>query len=194
MSVPNELRFHRVGALCLIVVCFAAVGQTSRQSLSFNADSVSLGADNSVFNDITITDGRVSIEAGEGRITGDQTAEGSWELSDGVRIAIDSARLSGAAATFRYSEGRFTVGEITGDPVMFETSPGPGVAPIRGTAGTISYDRAQGLLSATGDASFSRGAQEVDCDWTFNLQDGTASGIGEGDEKCHVRIPIHRER
>jgi lipopolysaccharide export system protein LptA len=194
VAAPDKMGVHRFGALCVIAACFAAVGQGSLPSLSVEADSVTfdLRSNSSVSKDITISDGRIRIEAGEGRSTGGQAGDGgSWELRGGVRVAIDSARLSGDAATFRYSGGQVTFGEITGDPVEFE-SPGATAMAVRGTAGKISFDREQAVLAATGNASFVMGAQEVACDWTFNLVDRTASGSGEGDDKCVVRIPIRR--
>ncbi|HET7608215.1 MAG TPA: hypothetical protein VFL84_06025 [Gammaproteobacteria bacterium] len=193
MTASKTIRVDRLCALCAIAACFAAMGQGPQPSLSVEADSVTfdLRSNSSVSKDVTISDGRVRIEAGEGRSTGGETGDGSWELRGGVRIAIDSARMSGDAATFRYSGGQVTFGEITGDPVEFE-SPGATATAVRGTAGKISFDRAQAVLAATGNASFVMGAQEVDCDWTFNLVDRTASGSGEGDDKCVVRIPIRR--
>src|SRR5262245_35452651 len=110
---PNKLDVHRVGALCLAVAWSAALGQEPQRELSFETGPVTLDlrANSGVYEDIAISDGRVSIEAGEGKSTGNETAEVTWQLSDGVRIAIDSARVLGDAATFRLSAGQFTDGE-----------------------------------------------------------------------------------
>jgi hypothetical protein len=73
--------------------------------------------------------------------------------------------------------------------VVFETRGEANDAAIHGTAGRVSYDGAQRTLSASEDASLTFGRTELtNCNWTYDFDDESASGLGEGDGRCVARV------
>ena len=138
-----------------------------------------------VLANVRFTDGSVSISAAEGRrLAGDDVIE-EWSLTGNVVLNVDAAVARADSARVRFSSGQFVLGELVGEPVSIEN---PGVDPFLGSANRIAYDDAAGVFSATGNASFSVGTQEVHCDWVYDVRQRIARGSGgEGDCRYLLR-------
>ena len=187
-------RSRYLGAVAAATVVTAAGQETS--SVSVEADSVSFDvpSGNSVFNDLSVSDGTVSIRAREGVATGRELEAGTWQFNGEVEITFATALLLADSATFRFAAGRLTEGEVLGRPAAFETSPAEGRMPFSGTAGLISYDRSRGLLTARDGATFAYDDTRVrNCNWTYSLNDGAFSGFANDDDKCVVSIAVSDE-
>ena len=112
----------------MLFLCATVLAQQP-DGVSFEADSVSFDLrGSSVFTGLTVTDGAVTISAGEGTTTSQDGDNGLWELRAGLHIAIDAATLAADSGTLRFADSRFTEIELRGDPVTLEGTAG-GEAP-----------------------------------------------------------------
>ena len=136
-----------------------------------------------VFKNLSVSDGKLT----------DANSD-SWTLAGSVRVTISNAgTLIADSAVVRFSEGQLAQGELLGDPVVFETRGEGDDAAFHGTAGRMSYDGAQRILSASEGASLvSRGIEVENCNWAYDLDDKSVSGIAEGDDNCLARVAVKR--
>jgi lipopolysaccharide export system protein LptA len=187
-------RSRYLGAFAVATVA-AAAGQETSPDVSVEADSVFFDArGNSVFSDLSVSDGTVSIRAREGVATRSELEAGTWQFKGEVEITFATAMLLADSATFRFAAGRLIEGEVLGRPAAFEASPAEGRMPFSGTAGFISYDRSRGLLTAREGATFAYDDTQVrNCNWTYSLSDGAFSGFANDDDKCVVSIAVADE-
>ncbi len=140
-----------------------------------------------------MTDGAMSVNAAEGTHTS-AGSDGVWDVRVGLRITIDVATLTADSGTLRYRDGKFTQVELLGTPVTLDGSVGNPSRPFRLTAGRISYDGAQRLLTAS-DAVFASDGMEVrNCSWTYDLSDKSVQGLAEANSKCRASVPVNRLR
>lgn len=193
--LPTRRRRH-LAALIVATMSHAAAGQETTPEVSFEAESVFYDArkGSSVYKGLSVSDGTVSISANEGVATRNERDEGTLEFSGAVEVTFESSVVSADSATFRFAAGRLTEGEVIGRPAEFETSATEGPRSIRGTAGRISYDRSQGVLSARDGVSFAYDATTVrNCNWTYSLNDGAFSVFSADDAKCAVSVAVFDE-
>jgi lipopolysaccharide transport protein LptA len=133
-----------------------------------------------------ITQGELSIQAGEALAseTGFERAE--WELSGGVRIETGSAIIEADTAVFTFADFRLTRSELKGNPARFTDRGAAGRAPATGSAITISYDDAGHVLRMLGDARIARAEYELaSCDLIYDFED--KGRITTGSTDCPER-------
>ena len=130
----------RPSACALLFLCATALAQQP-DGVSFEADSVSFDLrGSSVFTGLTVTDGAVTISAGEGTTTSQDGDNGLWELRAGLHIAIDAATLAADSGTLRFADGSIvTIASVEG----LEGTAGGEARKFRLTAGRIAYDGAR---------------------------------------------------
>lgn len=193
--MSRSTNFFRIIAASMIAVVGAgssSVAQEPTRAAEFDAESLSLDFDTgtTVLKGIRYNEGNTSIFAAEGRriAAGDATEE--WSFTGDVIVALDSAVVRADSARFRFSLGQLVSGELVGEPVELQN---PGEELFRGSANRIAYDDAEGVFSATGNASFSFGAQAVRCDWVYDLRQREARGSSSDGQGCtYVRARAAR--
>ena len=178
--------YRRVAGACVIAAVVAtgsSVAQQPARSTEIDADSLSFDFETrtTVAANFRFTNGNVSISAAEGRRVASDDATEDWALTGDVVVAVDSAIARADRASARFSSGRLVSSELVGEPVSIEQ---PGEDPFRGSASRIAYDDVKGVFSATGNATFTYGAQEWRCDWIYDVRQRTARGFASGDESC----------
>jgi hypothetical protein len=140
-----------------------------------------------------VTDGAVTISAGEGTTTSQDGDNGLWELRAGLHIAIDAATLAADSGTLRFADSRFTEIEFLGDPVTLEGTAGGEARKFRLTAGRIAYDGARQVLQASDGAVFASDGLEVrNCSWTYDLSDKSVHAVAETSSKCTATVVLNR--
>lgn len=179
-----------VGALA-VIVAGALSGQEPSGDLAVEADSVTFDAQNgsSVFKQLSVSDGTLSIRANEGSATDGEGDERTWQFTGAVEIQFATAMIIAERATFRSATGQLTGGEVIGHPVAFEAMQTESRTAFRGAAGRISYDRSTGVVAAGDGASFAYDNMRVqNCNWTYSLSDGAYEAVANDNNKCVVSI------
>jgi lipopolysaccharide export system protein LptA len=187
MSRPTIV--SRIAIACVIGTgaAGASTAQESAAIIEFDAESLSLDfeANAMVVESIRVTDGNVSVSAAKGtRVAASEVTE-EWSLSGDVVVAVDTTVARADTATLRFSSGQLVRSELGGEPVEIERL---GEEPFRGSATRIAYDDVEGVFSATGNASFSMGAQQVHCDWVYDVRSRSARGSPGNDRPCRYLL------
>jgi lipopolysaccharide export system protein LptA len=183
-----------IGAFMLLILDATALAQPpDRVSLDAEFASLSLQGNDSVFSGLTVTDGTVTVNATEGTTTSDGAGNGLWKLRRGLRIVFDTATLTADSGTALFADGKFTEIALLGDPVTLD-EPGEGeLRQFRLTAGRITYDGTQRVLSAAENVVFlSDGLEVKNCSWTYDLSGNTVEATAESSDKCTASVPINR--
>lgn len=184
----------RPSACALLFLCATALAQQPA-GVSFEADFMSFDLrGSSVYKNLTVTDGAVTITAAEGTATGQDGDNGLWRLRAGLSIAMDAATLSADSGTLRSADGRFTEIEFLGDPVTLEGTAGSEARHFRLTAGRIAYDGARQVLQASEGAVFiSDGLEVRNCSWTYDLSNKSVQAVAETSDKCRATVALKRD-
>ena len=187
--MPPTRRMRYLGAFAF-ATAGAVSGQDADRDLAFEAASVAFDENGgSVFRQLRVTDGTISITASEGTLTESKGAERTLQFVGSVEIQFARAMLSADRATFRFADGQLTEGEMIGSPLAFETAPTENRTAFHGTAGRIFYDRSKGVVTAGEGASFAYANMRVrNCNWTYSLTDGTYSAVANDEDKCVASI------
>lgn len=115
------------------------------------------------FEDVTITQGGLSIRAD--RATADGTGvsfnDSRWEFTGAVRIRFVGGAILAQAASVRFAGNRMSRALATGTPAEFEQQVDGIARPVRGRAGTIDYDFAAQSVRLSGDAWLFDGRNEM---------------------------------
>jgi lipopolysaccharide export system protein LptA len=175
------------------LLCATALAQQP-DGISLDADSVSLGlrGTGNVFTGLTVTDGSVTINAAEGKSTGDNGD--LWELRGGLSVASDTVTLTAESGTIRVADGKFTAIELLGDPATLDGPVGDESRQLHLTAGRIAYDGMRRVLTVSEGAVFvSDGLEVRNCSWTYDLSDKSVqSRAEETSGKCQATVEMNR--
>ncbi len=178
----------------VLIACAAASAQQPERGVSVDADSVflDLRSGGSVFKELAVTDGVISVVAAQGTTTS-EGADGVWDFRDGLSLTIDATTLNADSGTLRYTDGKFTEFELLGAPLTLDGSTGTGSRPFRLTAGRMSYDGARRLFTASQGVVFASNGMEIrNCSWTYDLSDKSVQGLAEADSKCTADVVVNR--
>lgn len=154
------------------------------ESLSGNARS-----DEKVCVGFAFSDGANELSAGLAATNANDFDGSLWRLSQQVRLAFNTTEILAEEALFEFEADEVVFGELSGNPVVMSDYIEEREASVSGTAQSISYDRRNGTVRLTGQATLRIGENEVmGCEWIYSLTDKTYQ-TGEAEE-CNEGIRI----
>ena len=160
-------------------------------SATFDTVSIDLRQDRSIYTNVRITDGEVTISAAEGTTSESSFEDGEWTLSGGVRVVYESAELTADSATFVVEQGELLHGELIGAPVLIRDYIEERSAEVVGTAEIIRIDKTEETASLLGEATLSVDTNEYSgCDMVYRLVERTFSS---GSAECGVTLVLFPE-
>jgi len=177
--------------LLLAEAILAQSADEGRQAFTAGFDSLSLDlrSNQSIYTNVRITDGIVTIRAGEG--TTDETSfeDSRWQFAGGVGITLESAELNATTATFVFANGELQYGELLGNPVEITDYIDEQQTAVRGTAERIVFDNRDQTAALYGQATLALGANEYSgCDLVYHLAEKT---FNSGSSECGVLFRIY---
>ena len=158
---------------------------------AFDRLSLDLRNNESIYTNVAVTDGSITINALEG--TTDETSfeNSRWRFAGSVRVAVESAVLTAASATFIFSEGKLLSGELLGAPVEITDFIDEQQTTVRGTAERIVFDNEGQTAALYGEATLTLGSNEYSgCDLIYHLADRT---FNSGSSDCRTMFTIYPE-
>lgn len=180
--------------LVAIVLAAPATAQDASQPLpiDFDAESCTVDGQSNVAHcrNPRITQGELSIAAGDARASEVGFENSEWRFSEGVRIVADSAVIEADTAVFRFHDYELELAELTGNPATFTDRRSPSVEAARGSAGKISFDYATRTLRMLESPRIVKGPNEIfGCDLIYNFNEERVS-VGSADcgEPFRMRV------
>jgi lipopolysaccharide transport protein LptA len=114
-----------------------------------------------VFHNVTITQGKLRVEAGEATATNLNFENSQWQFVGAVRITMENGSLNSDRADVTFAANQIARAVINGSPATFEQTLEQPPQVARGHANVIEYDVAQGTVRLSDDAWLSDGENEL---------------------------------
>jgi len=130
-------------------------------SLDARSSEFDYGKNRLVFNTVTITQGKLRVEAAEATATGLNFENSQWQFSGDVHITMEKGSLSSDRADVTFARNQIARAVINGAPATFEQTLDKPPQVARGRANVIEYDVANGTVRLAENAWLSDGDNEL---------------------------------
>lgn len=143
------------------LACAAAAEDRSRLPIKVEARASDFDYKNNVlvFDDITIVQGEIRINAKRAEASGLNFEDSRWQFSGDVRFQMPDGEMASDTARVRFAGGEIQSATVTGAPATFDHHRNEERA--RGRANRIDYDIGRGTVELAGDAWLSDGRNEI---------------------------------
>lgn len=187
---------HRLAAaLILAFAPFAATPQVTDLDLrlpwDIDAESTSFDGKTSmiVFTGLRLSQGRIGIEADEGRATNTEGADGSWLFTGNVTIDIENGRIKCESARLTFKQYELKKALVTGSPATFDLRRPGSEEATHAEAGRLSYDVVEGIIEFSEQATINEGGNQISSNFlVYNIAEQRINADSSGSEDDRVRI------
>ena len=148
-----------------------------------------------VFHAVTITQGKLRVEAGAATATNLNFDNSQWQFVGDVHITMESGSLNSDRADVTFASNQIASAVINGAPATFEQALSQPPQVARGHANVIEYDVAKGTVRLADDAWLSDGENELSgavLVYDIRSQRVVANAPAGSDER--VRITINPQK
>ena len=185
--------------LRLFAAAVLASALSSTAAQEDDPQPISLDAESSLFDrqtnrvefqQLTISQGDMSISADEAIASGLDFEEGEWRFTGNVTFTVESARIDADSALMTFVDNELQTAELIGDPATLEDAGDPDADPVRGGAARLVYDNAAQIMRMLDGAWFASGQNEFrGCDLIYDLeQEQLSSGSSDCGEPVVITI------
>lgn len=189
-------QFHRLSVLTtLALLPLLATAQVSDLDLrlpwDIDAESTSFDGKTSmiVFSGLRLSQGRIGIEADEGRATNTENEDGSWQFSGNVVIDIENGHIECDSADLTFVQYQLRQALVTGSPATFELRRPGTDETTYAEAGRLSYDIDAGVVEFSEEATISEGGNQISSNYlVYDIKKQRINADSSGSEDDRVRI------
>jgi lipopolysaccharide export system protein LptA len=189
-------QFRCVSALLLLAMLpLAATAQISDLDLrlpwDIDAESTSFDGKTSmiIFTGLRLSQGRIGIEADEGRATNTEGEEGTWQFTGNVKIEIENGRIECETARLTFMEYALRTALVTGSPATFELRRAGSEEVTYAEAGRLSYDVGAGIVEFSDEATINEGGNQISSNFlVYNIAEQRINADSSGSDDDRVRI------
>ncbi len=182
--------------LCLTVLLAAVAGAQvdeldMRLPMDINAENTTYDGRNSmiIFSGLRLTQGRIRIEADEGRATRMELEDATWTFAGNVSIDIGSGRIECDAAELMFDEFQLKEAIVTGSPAVYNLQRPGSEEATHAEAGRLHYDVDAGVIEFSDSATITEGGNQISSNvLVYNVAEQRISAESSGDEDGRVRI------
>lgn len=142
-----------------------------------------------IYTGLRLSQGAVSIEADEGRVSNLEEQDSEWQFEGNVVIDIENGHIECAAADLRFSDYELRQALVTGAPATFELKR-PGSEEITyAEAGKLSYDVDAGIIEFSDQATITEAGNQISSNFlVYNITEQRINADSTGSEDGRVRI------
>lgn len=192
-SAANSLLRRSLAILLLIPSL--ALGQLTdldmRLPMDIDADNTTLDGKNSmiIFNGLRLTQGRISIQADEGRATRMELEDSYWHFRGNVVIDVGNGRIQCDSAELYFDEFRLRSATVTGAPAIYDLQR-PGTDDVtHAEAGRLDYNVDTGVIRFSEQATITEGGNQISSNvLVYNIVEQRINADSTGEEDGRVRI------
>ncbi|MGB5471319.1 MAG: lipopolysaccharide transport periplasmic protein LptA [Woeseiaceae bacterium] len=192
----KERSYYRFRILPLLVLIpLGAVAQVTDLDLrlpwDIDAESTSFDGKTSmiVFTGLRLSQGRIGIEADEGRATNTEGEDGSWQFTGNVVIDIENGHIECESADLTFVKYQLRKANVTGSPATFELKREGSDEVTRAEAGRFSYDVDAGIIEFSEQATINEGGNQISSNYlVYNITEQRINADSSGTEDGRVRI------
>ena len=189
----NPLFRHSLGVLLLIPAL--AFGQATdldmRLPMDIDADNTTIDGKNSmiIFSGLRLTQGRISIQADEGRATRMELEDSYWHFKGNVVIDVGNGRIQCDSAELYFDEFRLRSATVTGMPAIYDLQR-PGTEDVtHAEAGRLDYNVDTGVIRFSEQATITEGGNQISSKvLVYNIAEQRINADSTGEDDGRVRI------
>ena len=191
----KEPTLHRVAVVTAVIfIPLIAAAQVSELDLrlpwDIDAESTSFDGKTSmiVFNGLRLSQGRIGIEADEGRASNTESEDGSWQFSGNVVIDIENGHIECDSANLTFVEYQLRKALVTGSPATFELKRPGTDETTYAEAGRLLYDVAGGVVEFSEEATISEGGNQISSNYlVYDIKAQRINAKGDEDERVRIK-------
>jgi len=181
--------------LALLVLPLIAGAQVNdmdmRLPMDIDADNTTIDGKNSmiIFNGLRLTQGRISIQADEGRATRMELEDSTWHFSGNVIIDVGAGHIECDSAELLFDEFRLKRAIVTGSPAIYDLNR-PGTDEVtHAESGRLDYDVDKGVIEFSEQATITEGGNQISSTvLVYNILEQRINADSSGEEDDRVRI------
>ncbi|MBT8092525.1 MAG: hypothetical protein KJN77_05770 [Gammaproteobacteria bacterium] len=191
-KIPAIRSLPLLAALLLPLAAPAQVADLDlRLPWDIDAESTSFDGKTSmiIFRGLRLSQGRISIDADEGRASNTEGEDGFWQFRGNVVINVDNGRIACDSADLRFAEYQLKQATVSGSPATFELKR-PGTDDVTyAEAGKLSYDVIAGIIEFSEEATINEAGNEISSNFlVYNISEQRINAESSGSEDDRVRI------
>ena len=195
MTTQARQAYRSAILLALAILPLAATAQVTDLDLrlpwDIDAESTSFDGKTSmiVFSGLRLSQGRISIEADEGRASNTEGEEGYWQFTGNVVIDIENGHIECESAQLTFAQYQLRLAVVTGSPATFELKR-PGSDEVTyAEAGRLSYNIDSGIVEFSEEAMINEGGNQISSNFlVYNITEQRINADSSGSEDGRVRI------
>jgi lipopolysaccharide transport protein LptA len=162
-----------------------------RLPMDIDADNTTIDGKNSmiIFNGLRLTQGRISIQADEGRATRMELEDSTWHFTGNVIIDVGAGHIECDAAELLFDEFRLKRAIVTGSPAIYDLRR-PGSEDItHAESGRLDYDVDKGVIEFSDQATITEGGNQITSTvLVYNIAEQRINADSSGADDDRVRI------
>ena len=195
MTTRARQAYRAAKLLLLALISLAASAQVTDLDLrlpwDIDAESTSFDGKTSmiVFSGLRLSQGRIAIEADEGRATNTEGEEGLWQFSGNVIIDIENGRIECDSARLTFAQYQLRQAVVTGTPATFELKRPGSDETTYAEAGRLVYDVDKGMVEFSEEATINEGGNQISSNFlVYDITQQRINADSSGSEDGRVRI------
>jgi lipopolysaccharide export system protein LptA len=195
MTVKTRIPFLLSLLVALPLVTVAANAQVTDLDLrlpwDIDAESTSFDGKTSmiIFRGLRLSQGRISIDADEGRASNTEGEDGFWQFNGNVVINVDNGRIACDSADLRFAEYQLKQATVSGSPATFELKRSGTEDVTYAEAGKLSYDVVAGVIEFSEEATITEAGNQISSNFlVYDINQQRISAESSGSDDDRVRI------
>lgn len=142
-----------------------------------------------IYTGLRFSQGRISIEANEGRATSADQENSAWQFSGDVVIDVEQGKIRCDAASLRFDGNVLSIATVTGSPATFEMRRADSDDTTYAEAGKLLYDVPQGIIEFSEDATITEAGNQISSHYlVYNINERRINADSSGNGGERVRI------
>ena len=185
----------RLCCIVLVALAPAAAAQVSdldmRLPMDIISENTTYDGKNSmiIFNGLRLTQGRVSIQADEGRATRMELEDSTWHFTGNVIIDVGAGHIECDAAELLFDEFRLKRAIVTGSPAVYDLRRPGSEGITHAESGRLDYDVDKGVIEFSDQATITEGGNQITSTvLVYNIAEQRINADSSGADDDRVRI------
>jgi lipopolysaccharide export system protein LptA len=189
--IRKPLPWIAILSLCLLNAAATAQEEDLRLPISLDADSTDYDGKSSMlmFRGLRLSQGKLGIQADEGRASKLDFEDSVWHFSGNVIIDVENGHIESDVADLTFSGHQLKHATITGTPATFEMQRPDSDEITYAEAGRLEYDFTTGVVAFSEQATITEGGNQISSNYLlYNIIEQRINAQSGGDGEPKVRI------
>ena len=195
MTGMKNTRSLRTGLAALLLVPVLALGQTGEfdMGLPMDIDADYWRIDGKIsliiFSGLRLSQGRVSLQADEGRATRMEVEDSICHFEGNVVIDVGGGHIECDSAELYFDEFQLQNAVVTGKPALYDLQRAGSDDVTHAEAQRLHYDVSKGVIQFSGQATITEGGNQISSNvLVYNNAEQRINADSSGEEDGRVRI------